>query len=135
MRSTGIDPANRVRAITKRILIEEIGLDQIVQNNKVAVQRMISGTAIGSSVLNNGILGTVSSYSDREKPVTANAIEFAGNLSAAGGYAGAVVENAFRRFQAEIYERRLAKKYRLPRHMLEQRLIELDKLESELKAM
>lgn len=102
---------------------------------KVALQTSELGPVIGSTLMTQGILGTVGVYKYPTRPRKQLALLYDGAIVGTVGTSMAVVGNAAWLLMSWSYERRLKKQNRLPAQLIEQRLQHLDELESTVSAL
>jgi hypothetical protein len=104
--------------------------------NKVAVQNVIMGPAIGGLLMTQGILGTAGFYDyfPRQPKKLLNR-EYQGAICGTVGTSMAVVGTAAWLLASLSYEHRLSKEKRLPEQLIQQRLTHLDELEKIVNAI
>lgn len=102
---------------------------------KVALQTSELGPVIGSTLMTQGILGTVGFYKYPKQPRKQLALTYDGAIVGTVGTSLAVVGNAAWLLMSWSYERRLKKQNRLPSQLIEQRLQHLDELQTTVSAL
>ena len=122
-----IDSAIKTDAMIDKQAIE------IERLERVATQQAVSGPAIGLLSLSQKILGVVSFYGYRNDPLTSNRIRFAGRIPQMVGQGYSLVETPRTQIAGYIKNARLRRKGELPSQELNNRLIELDKIENQVK--
>ena len=122
-----IDSAIKTDAMIDKQAIE------IERLERVATQQAVSGPAIGLLSLSQKILGVVSFYGYRNDPLTSNRIRFAGRIPQMVGQGYSLVETPRTQIAGYIKNARLRRKGELPSQELNNRLVELDKIENQVK--
>ncbi len=106
---------------------------RIQKLRRVAAQQAVAGPIIGLAGIARAIGNTVSYYGYRSEPITANRINFAGQISQTTGQAYSLVATPKAAISHAIYQRRRSKMGTLPSQILKARLVRLDELEAQIK--
>lgn len=106
---------------------------EINRLHRVADQQAISGPIIGLFSLARSTSATVAYYKYRDDRVTANRINFAGRISQATGQAYSLIATPRAKIKSVLYQRKLAKKGRLPSQIYEQNMKRWDAIEKGVK--
>jgi hypothetical protein len=100
---------------------------------RVAAQQEIAGPIIGLTGVARAIGNVVAYYGYPSRPVVANRINFAGQISQTTGQSYSLVATPKAAITNAIYQHRLAKDGKLPSQILRARLARLDEIEAQIQ--